>query len=236
MDGETDTVLSQEEKPQPESQPQETEAKRHNYENAGRRILNKAMRSRIAEMSAGLTDDEIQQVVKDTMSSMGYDPEDENNAKQAKVIAKMQSSIEGMKAKKVRDMRNGRVKESSTVLSETLKNLGYDPHSFEGRTIGQHLFNKYDVDDPDIFRDKEMIELEINELTSSLSKKKTTNPMKQEAIRKAASPQPAAESRSPDAATVRRSEDEEFAKRMGVSVTKAAKLRQLEAKLPSWMK
>lgn len=241
MTGEQEeTVLSQEEKqqtqqaePQPEGAPEE---RKHNFENATRRIMTKSMRNRIAELSNGLTEDEIQNVVKSTMSTLGVDPEDRDNESQAKMFAKMQANIESYRVNKIRNARSENAKQASTLLTGTLKELGYDPHSNEGRMIGQHLFNRYDVDDPDIFRDKSLVEQEIGELTNKLSRGKQQNPVTQAAINKAGVPQGTSQSRSPSQEQQRTSDDSAYANRYGVSKNKAAKLRQLSDKLPAWMK
>lgn len=225
---ENQPVLSQETETTVESTQVKSESK-GNPEMARRRLAMKPWRQELAEETKKATDE----ASKRAATEEGFE-DSEENAKQRSFISKTLNYTREAEGK----ARVGILtKHSSDALTETFKSLEIDPTSDEARLVGNHMFRKFGVEDPERFADSKLVEQEMENLTSRLTRKKV-DPIKEEAIRKAGAPKGSSESRTESTVAAKKGEDKDIAKRMGISPERVEKIKKLQERenLPPYLR
>jgi hypothetical protein len=235
MTGENEEVLSQPETesnsqgtPPEKKQEKSPEQKRHDYEMAARRLSMKNWRQEAAEEGKKARDAAVRQVAKQA----GFDENDADNKKQVDFIA---NSISATRDAETQAERKVLANRSSEWLADTFKQLDIEPSSQEALAVGNTLFKKYGVNDPEKYSDPKLIEQEMENLAAKLSRKKP-DPIKEEAMRKSGAPKGSAESRAGEPGVRSKIEAAELSRKWGVSKERADKISKLrgEAEKSVW--
>lgn len=197
----------------------------HNFDSATRRILTKAISPEKLEAASNVA------------RSRGYDLSKQENQDQVELMVEVADATreveEQGRLRQESESRKQKAKAASTVLTASLKELGYDPNSYEAKVLGNHLFSKHGVEDANRFSKKEFIEEEIEKLTSSLSKKKAADQVTEAIINKGTDGGVSSESRTVDADKANKEVTKNFAQERGLSETKAKKIIEQEKNIPS---
>ncbi len=209
--------------PEPkEKTPQEKEAARLAFE---RRQKQKQWQRTQSQMTQ-ISDDDALAEVTQAAREAGLDPSDDKSKDNLKFIARGVTRVINAQNSANRDQVK---KESSTILTQTMTELGIDPQSPQGRSFGNYLFQKHGFHNPDIFHDKEFLESEREELISSFSKKKS--PITEALVNKGSAIQPNSESRTAEVTEVNKNQIKATATRYGVSEATAGTIKDLQSKI-----
>lgn len=169
-----------------------------------------------------------EELFKEASVELGFDPEKEEN----KQAIKLQASFE----KKKRDADLKRKNQlSNATLCETFERIGIDPTSEEAQIFGSRIIRKFNVENPNIFEDDNLVNREIERIRGVLGgKKEVKDTVNESILRKASSSLP--QKQSPKGASAP-SEDKELeagAASMGVSKEKYKTLKEKQKNMPKW--
>jgi len=215
-------------------QEEENRLKRQrNEEEAKHRIFRREWKRKMAELgTAAPTADQIE-AVKAEMKAAGLvgteEGSEETAGKQAAFIANSNARLNADRERKANDIKRTAANET---LAGTLEELGYKKGTPEYQMLGQALFNRHGIENPDLYADKELVEREREALAAALQRKTgTPDPVTGAVIARAGAPKPAAESRHPPAAGIT-AEVKAYAKDRGISEEAAKRQMELLKKQP----
>lgn len=209
---------------------EDSETKRRNFENMTRRLQMKNWKQKLHDINS---DPEISnEAAKSAALKRGFNIEDKNNKGQVELIGDaihQERIIREGESKKIK-------REASTeILSDTLKEIGYDPKSEAFRYAGELLFKKFGTDNPDVFLDTGAMKTEIKNLSSMIApREKEESVVERNVIKKASIPLPSKESRSAPSGTS--DEVKRVMESMGLSKERAERMIEINKKLPAHLR
>lgn len=223
-------VLSKEkETPKPEGDPKAGE-KQNAYH---RRQEARKWKEKLQAMERSIVSDDDVTACMELAKAEGMDTSDEGSKKQIMFLAKASGMIAQKRSEKlVAERKKLMSQASSNNLGLTLEQLGYTPGSEQYQRAGNLVIRELGVEDPDVFLDENKVKGTIESAVSSLiPTAKKGNSVMSEIQGKAGLPKPAAEPKGGSAPSDRE-KIKQFAAQRGISVEKAAKIMELQSKLP----
>lgn len=228
----TQEVLSQSNQSDATTEPTEAEkaARRAAYQE---RIKRREWRNQIDQTRfADVDDHEINEVMAqireqglETRTDDGQ-VDVEATRKQAAVIAKSNARQLALRHQKEMAIKT---KAANATLGQTLKDIGYDPAEPAYTMLGNALFRRHGVDNPDLYDDPDFVRRECEAITASLTRKASSGDTVATAVtRRAAKPPPNTESRFSKTSDTANEAVKQYAKERGVSEEKAKRLMELE--------
>lgn len=171
---------------------------------------------------------------------LGFDPSKDDGDKTLQlvtsIVKRSRENEENLREQSEKEARMEEARAASAVLAPVLKDLGYDPMSDEARILGNRLFKKLGTSNPDAFRDKSVVEAEIDSLQTAFTRKKASDPVTDALISKAATTVKTTESRTATVDKAKSADLKQAAADRGVSEGRMAKILEKEAKIPSFMR
>lgn len=221
----TTPVLSNTEE---DSKKKEEETRQHNRENALRRLNHKEWQKKVSDLTE--SPELAREAVRRAAERHGFKTDDEGNAKQIDLVA---DALHEHTLSRERQIKETKRQAATETLSSTLKELDYDPSSEEFKIVGNILFQRFGIDNPDVYGDPDRMRKELEDLTSRITRTKKKDAVTDSLVRKASLPAATTESRSASSAETQKVQSKKVSSELGVSEAKASKLAEMQAKLPA---